>query len=187
MTILHERFLPTAKTLNMLPSYYYYTRGQAKGYYDVLFCDADGNILEGSRTNFFTIKNRTLYTAPVGKVLEGVTKKYVIHVAQQNGFEVQEQNIPLKNLGEFDGAFLTSTSSKIVPLRQIDVGETSPYPLLCQGEEAAVIPSRLGRPKALRGGGENGKRGFEFTTITPALKELMKLFDEFLKTYKELE
>ena len=185
MTIPYERFLPRAKTLNMLPSYYYYTEAKAKGYYDVLFADIQGNILEGSRTNFFAIKNRTIFTAPTEKVLEGVTKKHVLQVAREHGFEIQEQDIPLKNLGEFDGAFLTSTSSKIVPLRQIDVpSETSPYPLLCQGEGAAPIPSRLGRPKALRGGVESGKRGLEFATITPTIKELMKSFDEFLEEYR---
>ena len=161
MTIPYERFLPKAKTLNMLPSYYYYTQAKAKGYYDVLFVDKDNNILEGSRTNFFVIKNRTIFTAPTGKVLEGVTKKYVLQVAREHGFEIQEQDIPLKNLGEFDGAFLTSTSSKIVPI-------TSVIPSEARADEESLAQSSI-----------------EFATITPTIKELMRLFDEFLDEYRK--
>ena len=160
MTIPYERFLPRAKTLNMLPSYYYYTEAKAKGYYDVLFADIQGNILEGSRTNFFAIKNRTIFTAPTEKVLEGVTKKHVLQVAREHGFEIQEQDIPLKNLGEFDGAFLTSTSSKIVPI-------TSVIPSEARADEESLAQSSI-----------------EFATITPTIKELMKLFDEFLDDYR---
>ena len=119
-TVRYERFLPNAKTLNMLQSYLYYTEADCKGHYDALFIDAKGNILEGSRTNFFVIKGVTLITPPEEKVLKGVTRQTVIATAKKSGFIVEERVINISELGNFDGAFLTCTSAKIVPLIQID-------------------------------------------------------------------
>lgn len=119
-TVQYERFLPNAKTLNMLRSYLYYTKADSLGHYDTLFIDKKGNVLEGSRTNFFVIKGITLTTPPKEKVLEGVTRQTVIAAAKKSGFIVKEENILFSKLGNFDGAFLTCTSGKIIPLVQID-------------------------------------------------------------------
>jgi len=119
-TVQYERFLPNAKTLNMLQSYLYYTKVSRQGHYDMLFLDNKNNVLEGSRTNFFAISGTTLTTPPKGKVLEGVTRQTVIVTAKKSGYIVEEKTIPLSKLGNFDGAFLTCTSAKIIPLVQID-------------------------------------------------------------------
>lgn len=128
-TVCYERFLPNAKTLNMLPSYLFYTKVKKNGHYDALFLDKQNNILEGTRTNFFAIKGNTLITPPKEKVLEGVTEQTVIAVAKKNGFEVREEEIPYSKLSSFDGAFLTSTSSKIIPIIQIDDLKFSEIPV----------------------------------------------------------
>ena len=124
----YERWKPNSKNLNMLPSYYYYSQAQKAGCYDCLFVDNEGFICEGSRTNFFCIKERTLYTPPLSKILEGVTYKTIIYVAQKNNYEVVEENIRLQDLGNYEGAFLSSTSSKIMPLRQVDEFEFAGIP-----------------------------------------------------------
>lgn len=118
-TVQYERYLPNAKTLNMLRSYMYYTKAIEREHYDALFLDDKNNILEGTRTNFFAIKGSTLITPPKEKILEGVTRQTVIAVAKKNGFTVLEKIIPFGSLGNFNGAFLTSTSTKIIPLVQI--------------------------------------------------------------------
>lgn len=143
-TVNYQRFMPNAKTLNMLPSYLFFTKARKNGNFDALFMDKDNFILEGTRTNFFVIKNNTLITPHKSLVLDGVIRQTLIAVAQKNGFKIEEDKIPLSNLKDFDGAFLTSTSTKILPLVKID--EFS-YP---------VVPEKL--------------------------KELMKIYDEFLDT-----
>lgn len=120
MTVEYERFLPNAKTLNMLPSYIFYTNAKKSGCYDALFVDRGKNVLEGTRTNFFVVKENNIITPPIDKVLEGVTRMTVINCALKNGYKVIEQDIPYANLKYYDGAFVTSTSSKIVPIIQID-------------------------------------------------------------------
>lgn len=116
----YERPFPHAKTLNMLPSYLAYRQAKQAGAYDALLVNRDGNLIEGTRTNFFTIKDKTIYSPPGTEILLGVTRSHVLDVARQHGFAVVEQDIPLSRLDYYDGAFLTSTGSKILPLRSID-------------------------------------------------------------------
>jgi branched-chain amino acid aminotransferase len=97
-----------------------YTKAQKHGHYDALLLDDEDTILEGTRTNFFAIKDSLVITPPGETVLDGVTRQTVLAVAKRNNFIVREEKISLQNLSEFDGAFLTSTSSKILPLIQID-------------------------------------------------------------------
>ena len=120
ITTEYERAFPEAKTLNMLQSYLAYAEAKKAGAYDALLIDSEGCIREGTRTNFFTIKDKILYTTPLDLVLEGVTRKAVIHVATKHGFKVQERKITLKDLRKYDGAFVTGTSIKILPLKSID-------------------------------------------------------------------
>ncbi len=119
-TFHHERFLPQAKTLNMLPSYIAYTKAQRSNAFDALFIDRNGNITEGTRSNFFAIKEKTLFTPPLTEVLDGITRRNVIACAVQYGYEIEEQLIPLSKIFEYDGAFVTNTSGGIVPIRTID-------------------------------------------------------------------
>ncbi len=120
LTVEHERFLPQAKTLNMLPSYLSYRKAKAAGCYDALYINKAGCITEGTRTNFFAMRGRTMISPPKHEILEGVTLLNVITVAEQHGYDIAYQDIPLAKISEFDGAFLTSTSSKIMPISKID-------------------------------------------------------------------
>lgn len=120
ITVHNERLLPNAKTLNMFPSYMAYKKAKENDCYDALYIDSQGCITEGTRTNFFAIKGNTLISPPLDKILEGVTRTTMIYVARKHGFEIQEKDIPLSEISQYDGTFLTSTSTKIVPIRQID-------------------------------------------------------------------
>lgn len=119
-TVEYERWKPQAKTLNMLPSYIYYTQGKKNGWYDTLLVNKQQEITEGTRTNFFAIKNKTIFTPPSTQILQGVTHQTVLYTAKNNGYKIVEQPIPVNSIQDYDGAFLTSTSSKIIPIKQID-------------------------------------------------------------------
>lgn len=116
----YERPIPHAKTLNMLQSYLAYRAAKQAGAYDALAINRDGCIVEGTRTNFFVIKDKTITSPPEADILLGVTRDKVLQTARQQGFEITEQAIPLENVNQYDGAFLTSTSTKIMPIRSID-------------------------------------------------------------------
>lgn len=120
VTYAYERAFPHAKTLNMLQSYLAYRKAKKEGAYDALLIDNDGCITEGTRTNFFCIQGRTLISPPEEKILLGVTRKAVLSVAKKNGFDYEERPITWGEMQHYGGAFVTSTSSKIIPVRAID-------------------------------------------------------------------
>lgn len=119
-TYKYERVFPHAKTLNMLQSYLAYREAKKLGAYDALLINRNGHITEGTRTNFFCIKDQTIYTPPEKDVLLGVTRKAILKVATENGYEVVEKDIKIDDVSNYDGAFISSTSSKIVPIKSID-------------------------------------------------------------------
>lgn len=116
----YERPLPKAKTLSMLMSYLAFKKARENNCYEALAIDRQGCVREGTRSNFFVIKDSTIFTPPAEKILDGVTRKIVLDLAANNGFIVKEAEIRLNDLLRYDGAFLTSTSSKVLPLRKID-------------------------------------------------------------------
>ena len=88
--------------------------------FEVILVDEHNQVTEGSRSNLFFIKDGQLYTADLHKVLPGITRKKVIEIARRHRVEVFETSILYEKLNEFDAAFLTGTSRKIVPIKRID-------------------------------------------------------------------
>ncbi len=78
-----------------------------------------GQVLEASTSNFFMVKNKTLFT-PKNEVLEGVTRKLVIKLAKENKIKVVEKNITLKEVLEADECFVTATDKEVLPVVKID-------------------------------------------------------------------
>ncbi len=116
----YERYLPQAKSLSMLGSYLAYRKAKNQKCYDCLLVNRHGAITEGTRTNFFAMRGTQLISASENDILPGITRELVLHVAKAHGYSLQYERVTLENLKEFDGAFLTSTSSKILPIRAID-------------------------------------------------------------------
>ncbi len=120
ITFPYERLFPQAKTLNMFGSYYAYKKAKEAGCYDALLTDRHGNITEGTRTNVFAIKDRVIQSPPAQDILEGITRLHVLQVAREHGFTLEEGPLPLSDLARWDGLFLTSTSTKILPITAVD-------------------------------------------------------------------
>jgi len=88
--------------------------------FEVLLIDSEGNITEGSRSNVFFIRNETLYSSPVANILQGITRLKVMQICENAGIHVIESPIPANSLNQFDAAFLTGTSPKILPVSAIE-------------------------------------------------------------------
>jgi branched-chain amino acid aminotransferase len=115
-----ERVYPQAKSLNMLVSYLAYREARNQGAYDALLLNRHGCITEGTRTNFFVTDGTALACAPADQVLEGVTQLTIRQVIRDLGIPLEERPLPAAEARSWQGAFVTSTSTKILPLRQID-------------------------------------------------------------------
>jgi branched-chain amino acid aminotransferase len=115
-----ERENPEAKVVNSTLRAEANRMFTEKRIYEVLLVDQQQKIREGSRSNFVAIKNKALYTAPLNKVLNGITLLKVLQISQTAGIPVHFQSVALNELKLFDAVFLTGTSPKILPIRQID-------------------------------------------------------------------
>jgi len=81
----------------------------------------DGLITEGTHTNFFAIKNETVYTAPKSRlILEGITRKVVLEFCDKFKIDYREEFIEKDELKSFDEFFITSTTKEITPVTEID-------------------------------------------------------------------
>lgn len=120
-----ERLFPEAKTLNMLMSTLAFRAARTAGAYDAVLRDRNGNLTEGTRTNLFFTDGSAVYTPPAGTVLEGVTKYTIQTVLREEGIPFKERPLPEADLSRYAGYFLSSTSTKIMPLRRLGEHETS--------------------------------------------------------------
>lgn len=87
--------------------------------YEALLVNKNGEITEGSRSNIFFIKNDQVYTSPAEGVLLGVTRQRIIRLCKENSIEVHEEVIPSSSINEFDAAFISGTSPKVLPIASI--------------------------------------------------------------------
>ncbi|MFH1292479.1 MAG: aminotransferase class IV [bacterium] len=114
-----ERYLPQVKSKNLLMSYIAYQHAVKNEALDALLIDGQGNIREGTRSSFFAIKDQVLIVPPKEKTLEGITKKIILEIATEI-MEIKEEEIPFKDIQNYDECFITATTMKIMPVVQID-------------------------------------------------------------------
>jgi branched-chain amino acid aminotransferase len=87
--------------------------------YDALLIDEQDVITEGSKTNVFFVAQDCLFTAPADNVLRGITREKIIKLCIQLKLNIIESTIATTQLSEFDAAFFTGTSPKVLPIRRI--------------------------------------------------------------------
>jgi branched-chain amino acid aminotransferase len=88
-------------------------------YHEALIIDDENRILEGLTSNFFATKKGGLITPATG-ILLGTTRSLVLDVAAKNGIPIIYSQILLAEIKSIAGAFLTSASRGILPIRSIN-------------------------------------------------------------------
>lgn len=91
------------------------------GYAEGIALDASGFISEGSGENIFVVSGGRIVTPPLSSsILQGVTRRCVMTLAEDLGFEVMEQRLPREMLYIADELFFTGTAAEITPIRTVD-------------------------------------------------------------------
>lgn len=127
----YRRHFPNCKTTHYLPAITCLQKGAATGAQEALYLSTQEEILEATTSNFFAIKNRTLYTSASSEILLGITRSIVLKIAQ-GVLNISFDPIYLSDLDSFDEAFLTATNKEILPViaideQQIGLGQVGPY------------------------------------------------------------
>lgn len=115
-----ERANPNAKVVNSSFKERVAEALEAAKAYEALLVSSKDEITEGSRSNMFFVKGRTVYTAPKGNVLIGITRSSVFELCKKLGIEIVEKTISVSMLGEMEGVLMTGTSPKLLPISRID-------------------------------------------------------------------
>lgn len=86
---------------------------KAAGYDDAILLDWRGYIAECTTTNIFFAIGNTLVTPIADAFLDGITRRVVIELAKELGFEVKEQYVELESIRQYDECFITGSALEI--------------------------------------------------------------------------
>ncbi len=113
---------------NLLLNYMALEKARSTGGFEALLIDRKGQVLEGTRSNFFAFRDGKLYTAKDDEVLLGITRERIIQAATLMGIEVLYDAPLAKDLlsGVYDELFISATSMAAMPLASLDGVEFKP-------------------------------------------------------------
>lgn len=110
------RHNPVAKTTGWMHDRDQYPLPE--GIYTGLLVDSDGQILEGTTSNFYAVLNGELRTAGAG-VLPGTAQQIIFAIADEI-LPLRKDAVNVADIPRLDEAFVTSSSRGIVPVVEID-------------------------------------------------------------------
>ncbi len=90
------------------------------GVYEVLLVDMQGNVTEGSKSNTFFVKDNKVITALAEDVLCGITRLQILDIIRDLQIPLEERKISLNEISNFDAAFVSGTSPKVLPISAIE-------------------------------------------------------------------
>jgi len=97
-------------------------RAEAKkrGFDNVIMLDTQGFIAEGGTESVFLVKDGVLMTPGLGTVLQSISRKSVLEVAQVIGIPTLEGRLKPDLLFEAEEIFFSGTPIKTLPVRRIE-------------------------------------------------------------------
>nr|CAD1837324.1 unnamed protein product [Ananas comosus var. bracteatus] len=101
-------------------------RAKAKGFTDVLYLDSVNKryLEEASSCNLFMVKDNIIATpATDGTILRGITRKSIIELARDLGYQVKERLVSIDDLIAADEVFCTGTAVVVAPVSSITYGD----------------------------------------------------------------
>ncbi|HEY4279087.1 MAG TPA: branched-chain amino acid transaminase [Conexibacter sp.] len=103
------------------------------GYEEGILLDDNGYVCEGTGENLFLVRDGKVITpCETNGILDGINRRSVMQIAQDEGIELQERNIARAELYLAEEIFMTGTAAELTPIREIDdraVGTGEPGPI----------------------------------------------------------
>lgn len=93
----------------------------------------DGVALEGAHNNLFFVFGDTVVTHPAShEILHGITREFVLELATEEGYGVEERAVQVEEMFEADEVFFTGTTTEVRPCVEVDgrkIGDGSVGPV----------------------------------------------------------
>jgi branched-chain amino acid aminotransferase len=122
-----------AKVGNYLLAVLAMRAARAAGAQEALLEAANGELLEGTTSNFFAVFGGKLLTPPEScAILPGITRAHVLELCRTAGLPVELRALPKAELANADEVFICSSIRELVPVVNIDgqpVGPGVPGPI----------------------------------------------------------
>lgn len=92
------------------------------GFDEAILLTQEGYVSEGPGENIFLVKNGKLITpAPSESILEGITRKLVMELAEKElGIKVEERRVARTELYSADEIFFSGTAMEVMPIVSVD-------------------------------------------------------------------
>ena len=121
------------------------------GYQEAILLDDQGFVCEGTGENIYILARGEIVTpGHHNSILDGITRRSVIQIAQDLGYTVVERNIARSELYLADEVFMSGTAAELVPVVEVDdhkiaSGEPGEVTRLLQGAFDDAIHGRSER------------------------------------------
>jgi len=93
----------------------------------------DGFVTEGTSSSAYIVKNNVIITRPLSNsILPGIRRKLLIEIAKEHNIKIEERLFTPKEALEADEAFLSSATTFVLPIVEIDnkkIGNGKPGPI----------------------------------------------------------
>jgi branched-chain amino acid aminotransferase len=105
------------------------------GYEEAILLDDHGHVCEGTGENVYIVRDGEIATpGQHNSILDGITRRSVIQIAQDLGYTVVERNVARAEMYLADEVFMSGTAAELVPVREIDdhlIGTGRPGEVTC--------------------------------------------------------
>lgn len=90
------------------------------GYDEALLLDTNGFVAEGAGENLFIVRDGQVFEPEMVSGLIGITRRSVIEIARDLGYEVRAMPMTRDDVYLADEAFFTGTAAEVTPIRELD-------------------------------------------------------------------
>jgi branched-chain amino acid aminotransferase len=122
---------PRAKTAEFAARRNRMLPGRDQDHYEYLLLNEQADILEGTLTNFWAVRDGEIWTAGKG-VLEGITRRILLALIPELDLVVRETAVNKADVPSLQEAFLSGSSRAVMPVVAIagrSVGDGRPGPI----------------------------------------------------------
>lgn len=135
------------KSLNYLNSILARLEAISVGVDEAIMLDHRGFVAEAAVTTLFVVRDGQVQTPPLhASILNSITRRFVIDLARDLGYQVQEQDLTVFQLRTADEVFLCGTLGEAIPVTTINaqtVGTGLPGPVTQKIIDAFVERRKL--------------------------------------------
>jgi branched-chain amino acid aminotransferase len=131
-----------------------------KGFDYAVQLDTQGFIAEGGTESLFLVRDGGLLTPSLGTVLHSITRKSLLEIAETMGMKTFIGRLSPGLLHEVDEIFFSGTSTKLLPVRQVETR-------IMSGAPGPVTRSISARMEAITSGRDERFRGWLFPLPSP--------------------